>query len=130
MACTCGGIISNVLYPCDTEGELIGEGNSESAHKEVTERIINYIQTIESGKAEEWRKKHYGESAIATTVHQEVISDILQEELTKYEKSVAECEKCGRLWIQIEQYKNEYLAYFPDNGRYNAVCKKFKKKNA
>ena len=130
MLCTCGGIISDVQYPCDTEGELIGQWNWELMHDNISEKIASYIQAIESGTEENWLTKYYGETSFGVPEHQAVISNILSDELLKHEKSVAECEECGRLWIQEAPYTNKYIAFSPDNGNYNAVCKKIEPKDA
>ena len=59
-----------------------------------------------------------------------IVYDIIAHHKRQLVLSVAECEQCGRLWVQREPGVNEYHSYSPDESGYPAVLQSWKKRSA
>lgn len=122
MPCTCGAIISNATYPSVTEGMLLGETIEDTVCAEMVEKVVAYFQTLESGTPTQWSRMQNGAAAPGWAAHRDVISRIVSDAIFRHGKSVAECEHCGRVWIQKEPFSSSYLAYSPDLGNFHSIC--------
>ena len=118
-------------YPGDTEGYLTGQWSRDCLQADMAKQINEYFLAIESGAGSSWLVSRYGVATLnqwkqtrEQKGHEGIIADILADGFLRCSKSVAECEQCGRLWIQKAPRVNEYIAYEADNDEYNGIFPK------
>ena len=121
MACTCGNIMSDVEYPCETEGWLISEAGKEKASSVIDTDTQAYMESVSNGESESWLHSYFNEYYPLDLPVASVLMDIIESVQAYYAKSVAECGACGRLHIQESHDVNRYLAFSPENNTYNRV---------
>ena len=52
-----------------------------------------------------------------------IVTDIIGVHERRFTLSVAECERCGRLWVQRTAGENSYLSFAPDEPGYGGVLR-------
>jgi hypothetical protein len=123
MKCICGNVISDVVCPCPTEGWLTGDQDRERLQAESFAAIKSFLAALIAGRKEEWIRGFFLPIYPANLGDESVISDIFSYFERRYEKSVAECEQCGRLWVQVRPGENIYRSYLPDQDGYAAILR-------
>lgn len=120
MQCKCGHVISDVVCPCPTEADVIGDTAYERFDREFTHDVAGFLAAIREGKRTEWIAEHFGVIYPHDLPDAEIISDLLTANFRRYAISMAECEQCGRLWLQRRVDENHYRSFAPDNGGYES----------
>jgi hypothetical protein len=114
MTCVCGHIISDVVCPCPTEGLVIGDQDYDHFDRDFTSQVASFLEAVREGRREKWLTEHFSSIYPRNLPDAEVISDILSWTQFSYVLSIAECESCGRLHVQVAPGINEYLTFAPD----------------
>lgn len=123
LACRCGNTISDSAYPCPTEGELTSQRDSERLYSESTQAIGAFVAALQTGQRDTWIRNFFLSGYPTHASNEAVISDIVSHFETKYRKSVAECDRCGRLWVQMHPGENQYRSYAPDEEGYAEILR-------
>lgn len=123
LACRCGNIISDNVSPSPTEGDLTGQQDDDRLQHESMNAVGAFIAALLAGRRHEWIRGFFLSGYPEDIADQSVISDILAHFEMKYRKSVAECDRCGRLWVQLRAGENQYRSYVPDEGGYAQVLR-------
>ena len=123
LGCRCGNIISDTVYPCPTEGDLTGQQDNERLQDESIKAVGSFVAALLGGRREEWIRTFFLSGYPQDISDESVISDILSTFDMRYRKSIAECDRCGRLWVQMRAGANEYRSYVPDEGGYAEVLR-------
>jgi hypothetical protein len=126
MACICGDVISDVVGPCPTEGWIIGDVDverlqAESSAAVKSAAVKSFLAALAAGRRDEWIRNFFQPAYPADLADESVLGDVLSYFEGRYQKSVAECERCGRLWVQVRPGANAYRSYLPDKGGYAAI---------
>ena len=121
MRCTCGNVISDTRYPAPTEGSLLRQGDEEVWNVTVAADVAAFFEAKRAGRHELWLTEYFAPSYPLDLDDIGVVSDILTR--TERMLSVAECEGCGRLWVQEQYGVNSYRAYSPDRPGYAAILR-------
>lgn len=121
MGCICGGIISNSLCPCPTEGWLLRDQDQEGFYDGTSQDIAAFFAAVQSGCRDVWIAEYFSRQYPTDVNDEEFVYDIIAHHKRQVVLSVAECETCGRLWVQRGPGINEYLSYSPDKPGYAAV---------
>ena len=123
MTCLCGNSISDTLCPCPTEGWLTGDEDRERLQTESSAAVKEFLAASVAGRKEEWIRRFFLKGYPADLADDSVISDVLSYFERRYHKSVAECNQCGRLWVQVRPGENVYRSYSPDECGYAAILR-------
>lgn len=116
IQCKCGHLISNVVHPCPTEAHLIGTVAYEKFERKFVSDVGRFLDAIRNGRRSEWLSERFGDTCPRDLTDSEVISDLLTANQQEHALSVAECEQCGRLWVQSGVGNNQYRSFAPDEG--------------
>jgi hypothetical protein len=120
MLCRCGHSISDSVCPCPTEAHIIGDVAYESFDNAFTRRVDAFLAAVRSGERREWINKEFSTQYPQDDTDGEIISTILSSMLLDYCLSVAECPRCGRLWLQRKIGVNDYRPFSPDEDGFGA----------
>src|SRR5262245_24749688 len=100
LACSCGGIISDSIYPSPTEGYILREYDEEEYYDRVSRDIAAFFRSIGDGERTAWIREFFAPSYPVTLSDESVIQDILTAHSRRLDLSVCECSTCGRLYVQ------------------------------
>lgn len=114
MGCVCGAIISDVVGPCATEGEVLGDQPDEQFYRDFTASLTGFLEAVREGRRDAWLIQKFGEIYPRDLPDSEVIGDILMVTRRPYILSIAECGACGRLHVQRAPELNQYVTFAPD----------------
>jgi hypothetical protein len=126
MACLCGGVISNTRCPCPTDGWILRDQDQEGYYDGTSRDIAAFIAAIQAGRRNAWIAEYFSPQYPNDVTDEEAIYDILAFHKRQLVLSVAECEQCGRLWVQREPGVNQYRSYSPDEPGYAALLQAWK----
>ena len=116
MPCKCGHVISDVVCPCPTEADVIGHIAYERFDEDFTQKVEAFLKAIREGRREEWIATNFSEVYPGNQSDADIISDIVSSSFHAQALCMAECENCGRLWLQRGVELNEYRSFVPDEG--------------
>ena len=119
MACRCGATISDVLVPCPTKGWLLLRARDREALERAFCRDIDaFFEAVRGGRREQWLRERFTAAPDypVDLPNEDVVKDIIDLHDVRALLSVAECEKCGRLWVQTAPGTAVYRSYTPDEG--------------
>jgi hypothetical protein len=123
MVCRCGNVISGTLVPCPTEGGILRDQDQEPYQDKVGEDIAAFFSAVAAGQRESWIANFFGPHYPSDGSDASVVSDLLCHRDWEFFLSVAECNQCGRLWIQPEPCVNSYLSFAPDEPGYASLLR-------
>lgn len=121
MACLCGGVISDCRCPCPTEGSIVGAENNEELQSQFVADVGAFLTAVREGRRIAWLSDYFLSGYPTDQEDAEIISDILTRCSMSRSLSIAECESCGRLWVQEAPGENWYRSFRPDKGGYAAL---------
>ena len=127
MACLCGGTISDTLYPCPTEGWILRNQDQEPYYDGTSKDIAAFFAAIQAGRRNEWIAEYFSPQYLHDVSDEGIVYDIIFYHKRQLVLSVAECEHCGRLWVQRRPGVNEYRSYSPDEPGYAAVLQSWQR---
>lgn len=120
MSCRCGHVISDTLIPCPTEGWLLRDQDQDLYYDGAS---ADFFRALGAGRRAEWLAEFFGPQYPVNGSDESVLNDILCCRKRSLFLSVAECERCGRLWVQREPGINSYLSFAPDEPGYVALLR-------
>jgi len=121
MACLCGSTISNTICPCPTEGWILRDQDQEGYYDGTSKDIAAFFAAIQSGRRNAWIAEYFSPQFHNDVSDVQIVYDIIADHKRQLVLSVAECEDCGRLWVQNAPGVNQYRSYSPDEPGYGAV---------
>jgi hypothetical protein len=123
MACPCGGIISNTLVPCPTEGWILRDQDQEDYQEAVGRDIASFFAAIRDGRRNAWLGEFFSPRYPTEVGDASVVIDIIGVHDRRFTLSIAECERCGRLHVQRGPGANSYVTFAPDDPGYAGVLR-------
>ena len=122
MACLCGGVLRNNTIPCPTEGWLFRDQAQDAYHFGACRDIAAFMAAALAGRRAAWIAAYFSPE-YPDVGDQSIVHDILCAHKQEVVLSVAECDQCGRLWVQREPEVNAYRSYAPDQPGYAGVLR-------
>ena len=95
MQCKCGHVISDVVCPCATEADVIGDTAYEHFDRDFTRDVADFLAATRKNRRSDWIVEHFGKIYPSDLPDAEIISDLLTANFRKYAVSIAECENVG-----------------------------------
>ncbi len=123
LVCKCGHIISDTLYPSPTEGRLLPQHDDDRIQSTVYNAVGAFFAAVLAGRRSEWIRGFFSDPYPLDIADASVVSDIVDRFERTISRSVAECEQCGRLWVQVTPGRNEYRSYSPDQPGYAGILR-------
>ena len=123
MGCRCGGIIRDHRIPCSTEGWILRDEDQESYYDEACRDVVAFFAAVRAGNRDAWIGEFFSRQYPADVADDGIVQDILSHHKRQVFLSVAECEQCGRLWVQQEPGVNSYRSFVPDEPGYAGVLR-------
>ena len=112
LTCTCGHVIIDQKENLPYKGEYIADQDYEEIFEEFFPFLSELIVAREQGKINEFLERKFTDLYPKDLELQSIISDAFP--LTKYERTMYECEVCGRLWVETEIHSNNFVSYLPE----------------
>lgn len=123
MACLCRGIISDTLVPCPTEGWILRDQDQEDYQDAVGRDIALFFAAVRAGRRDAWIREFFSPQYPDEVGDAGVMTDIIGVHERRFTLSIAECERCGRLWVQRSPGENSYRSFVPDEPGYAGVLR-------
>ncbi|WP_132324325.1 hypothetical protein [Pseudobacteriovorax antillogorgiicola] len=89
---------------------------NEHSQEDFRNLVSALLQTVNEVERSKFLTKLFGELYPTDLHDSEVIDDIRDKVFSSRAKSVAECNKCGRIWIQLTAGGQDYASFAPDSG--------------
>jgi hypothetical protein len=115
--------MSDVLGPSPTEGWILREQDQEAYQDAVGRDIVEFFAAVDAGRRDVWIQEFFSTQYPTDLGNEEVVTDILLVHDRRFTLSVAECERCGRLWVQRRPGANSYRSFPPDEPGYAGVLR-------
>jgi hypothetical protein len=123
MACLCGGTIRDHLIPCPTEGWVLRDADQEAYYDAACRDIAAFFCAIRDSRRDAWIAEYFTPQYPTDVSDEGIVHDILCCHKRQVFLSVAECEQCGRLWVQRGPDINSYRSYSPDEPGYAGILR-------
>ncbi len=80
------------------------ESLSEETHRDLT----SFLHAVGTGRRSDWVRGHFGEDYPLNLSDAEVIDDIYSKVSDDKGRSIYQCPKCARLYVQKQLFTNEW----------------------
>jgi hypothetical protein len=130
MACLCGATISDTLCPCPTEGWILRDQDQEGYYEGTSKDVAAFFAAVQAGRRNAWIAEYFSPQYPNDVSDEGIVYDIIAHPKRQLVLSVAECEHCGRLWVQRGLGMNQYRSYSPDESGYAAVLRSWEREPA
>jgi hypothetical protein len=90
LACKCGHIISDTIYPSPTEATLLPQQDDDRIQSESSQAVNGFLSAVAVGHREEWLRQFFNNGCPSDISDASVISDILSVFERMISRSVAE----------------------------------------
>jgi hypothetical protein len=122
FGCRCGYSIALHAVPCKHEATLVWDVDQEKLDRRRREQWTAALEAHARGEFHLWMQSFLGKSlpsraTSSTGVEQlvEALEDV-EPRVDHVSRGVVHCPECGRLYVQSEHGKNEYVCYQLDSG--------------
>jgi hypothetical protein len=85
--------------------------------------VVAFFTAVRAGHRDAWIREFFSRQYPTELGDDGIVWDILSHHKRKVFLSVAECEQCGRLWVQHEPGVNSYRSFAPDEPEYAGVLR-------
>jgi hypothetical protein len=121
LLCTCGYVIADQTDFLPYKGQILKDEDEESFWSTISKELAALIESIASGKRQEWIDRHFSSGYPKDLDNKAIISDYLTSMQIRYQVTIYECESCGRLWIEEGTQRNLFISYSPDDGERHQI---------
>lgn len=111
FGCHCGYVISDSISPCPNAGELRWQTEIDLASDEIYATTKEFLKSVDEGTDKDWVNNYFGDIYPKDFSLSEVIDDIYSVVFGRKGRSVYQCPKCERLYLQKEFYTNEWTCF-------------------
>lgn len=130
LGCVCGHIITDQTDNISYKANFLRDQDFDEYAGKYTDDIASFINAVKDGRRDEWVKKYFSETYPTNISDSSIVFDIVSRQNMIFEGDLYQCEKCGRIKIQVQD-KNLYASFSPDDDRYKDIFKRFRNpKNA
>ena len=123
MACHCGGIISNNSIPCPTESWILRDQDQDAYEVGACRDLVAFFAAVCHDRRDSWIAEYYSPQYPTDVSDDSIVYEILNRHKRELFLSMAECEQCGRLWVQCGPGINSYRSYSPDQPGYAGLLR-------
>lgn len=121
FSCTCGHTIVDQATNLSFRAELIPDQSYIEFVSKVEADLLALFRVKDDKERQEWiEKMFYGPPYPADATDSELISDVISKHYADFNKTVYQCERCGRIWIQKGK-RNRFIAFLPDTDDWKGI---------
>jgi len=124
LGCVCGHVIRDNTMNIPYKAMFLRDQDWDS-YTNYRVDIDSFLEAIKNGSREKWISDYFSKSYPTDLSNSTIIDDIISNHQTEYEGELYQCEKCGRIKIQVQD-KNLFASFFPEDGNFRDIFKKFK----
>jgi hypothetical protein len=124
LGCVCGHIIRDQTDNIPYKARFIRDQDYEQFYA-YAEDIASFIEAIKIGQRAQWIEKYFSDSYPINTPDSHIVNDIVMKHELSFEGDLYQCEKCGRVKIQV-QNKNLFASFAPEDENFQNIFKRFK----
>jgi hypothetical protein len=130
IGCVCGYVIRDQTDSLPYKAGLTLDVDLIEINQFIDSEVRDYVEAVKAGTVDEWLSVRGVSQAYLDLGfrHEQVLYDCVFSLSRRRQKTVYECESCGRLLV--EGVDNQFLSYLPDSGRKNGVLSMTKKKQS
>lgn len=121
LGCICGHTIVDQTDNLAYKADFIRNQDLDKIDKR-TDDIASFIDAVKNGKRDEWLATYFGSDTYKTISDSSIVFDILSRHTLNYESTIYQCEKCGRVKIQLGD-TNNFLSFSPDEKNWQDLFK-------
>ena len=123
--CTCDKVIRDQTDSLTYKAHYISDQDWHDSYELISEKILEFMKAIDQGKEKEWIAEFYNTKDTDWPSRKTVIEDIQTNFRMELEKTIYQCEDCGRLYIETEG--SDYFQKFKLDEHENKTVLKGKK---
>ncbi len=112
LGCQCGHIISDNTDFIPYKATFISDQDSMIYDKTI-EDICSLMEAYKKGEKEKWIKNRFGDKVDGSLSNDWLIIKIQLINEYDYEKTIYQCEKCGRIKLE-KNNSNQYVSFRPE----------------
>lgn len=121
LGCICGHTIVDQTDCLAYKADFIRNQDLDAIDKR-TDDIASFIDVIKNNKRDEWLKNYFGADTYKTVSDNSVVFDIISRHTINYESIIYQCEKCGRIKVQVGN-SNQFISFTPDDNNWTDLFK-------
>jgi hypothetical protein len=115
FGCVCGHSMSDITDNLPYKASFLPDEDTNHALDNVMEEVASLIHARERGEQAEYLTEQ------ALFLPNPTLRDILYHAFShptfEFGRTMYECERCGRIWMQAVPEKNEWVSYLPESAR-------------
>jgi hypothetical protein len=123
IRCICGNDIADNRENNRYKADLIADEDSK-IWTHLAESLAGFMKAVSAGGRLSWLKETFSSGYPKNLTDLEVIYDTISGVTTECSRTVYECDKCGRLWVQADREMKEFKSFVPESGGYQGVLRK------
>jgi hypothetical protein len=112
LGCACGHMITDQTPNIPYKASFIRDQDSETFWK-YADDIASFINAVKENRRDQWIKGHFSENYPVGISDSSIIFDIVSNHQRKLSGDIYQCEKCGRIKIQVKD-TNVYSSFKPE----------------
>lgn len=113
FACTCGYPIVDITDFLPYKAYFLPDEDTESSLDRVVNLLAEFVEAREQGKQDEFLARH--EPWLSSDDLRKLIRNLFSHPTFGLGRSMYECDKCGRIWMNAHPGTNELVSYLPES---------------
>lgn len=126
LRCTCGHTIVDQADNIPYKAKFIRDKDRESFW-DYSNDIAAFIDAIQAGQRDNWIREYFSPAYPTHISNSDVIFDIVSRHERRFESDIYQCEKCGRIKIQVVQ-TNSFASFKPEDDRFQSIFESIQEK--
>jgi len=127
FGCSCGNRIGLNVVPSRYDASVLGDEGSETASAEIDRVSAEFFEAVGRGRRAEWVRAFYNSAddrAVENMDDATILSDIQMRAELPHRRGMHQCERCGRLWLQIRPGGNLYAPFRPETEEWRGILER------
>ncbi len=112
LGCICGHTIVDQTDHLAYKAEFIRNQDLDIIDKRIDD-IASFIEAVKNGNRDNWLYSYFGSEIYKTASDNSIVFDLISRHTLNYESIIYQCEKCGRVKIQVGN-TNNFLSFAPE----------------
>jgi hypothetical protein len=114
LTCNCGHVIRDQTLDNPHKASLLAHQAEQRFWERPAAELAGLARAVKEGQLLAWLARHFGPEYPRDGVLPEVVEDYLQRAQEDLLRTVYQCERCGRLWVQDLHESETFHAFTPE----------------